>query len=158
LTGGVRYLGENAMNRCMGNLIAGLLAFSPAAQGQQLEDRETIGFQNASQWNSRFSVNDYNAESGARVFDNGWVPAGDGFTISAVTDPRGNIRLHVHSVSEDDQQCGDQDFWWSSPSVFLSGRPRPSMLTKRGSCGPEVGSKTRPRGRREESPSARAAA
>jgi hypothetical protein len=66
LTGGVRYLGENAMNRCMGNLIAGLLAFSPAAQGQQLEDRETIGFQNASQWNSRFSVNDYNAESGAR--------------------------------------------------------------------------------------------
>jgi hypothetical protein len=75
------------MNRCMGNLIAGLLAFSPAAQGQQLEDRETIGFQNASQWNSRFSVNDYNAESGARVFDNGWVPAGDGFTISGRDGP-----------------------------------------------------------------------
>ena len=96
------------MNCCVGSLIAGLLAFSPAAQGQQLEHRETIGFQNVSHWNSRFSVNDYNTESGARIFDNGWVPAGDGFTISAVTDPRGNIRLHVHSVSEDDQQCGDQ--------------------------------------------------
>jgi hypothetical protein len=31
------------MNRCAGSLIAGLLAFSPAAQGQQLEHRETIG-------------------------------------------------------------------------------------------------------------------
>jgi hypothetical protein len=40
LSGGVRYLRENAMNRCMGSLIAGLLAFSPAAQGQQLEDRD----------------------------------------------------------------------------------------------------------------------
>jgi hypothetical protein len=98
------------MNRCVGSLIAGLLAFSPAAQGQQLEHRETIGFQNTSQWNSRFSVNDYNTESGDRVFDNGWVPAGGGFTISAVTDPRGNIRLQVHSVSEDNQQCGDRGF------------------------------------------------
>jgi hypothetical protein len=98
------------MNRCAGSLIAGLLAFSPGAQGQQLEHRETVGFQNASQWNSRFSVIDYNTESGDRVFDNGRVAAGDGFTISAVTDPRGNIRLHVHSVSEDNQQSGDQDF------------------------------------------------
>ena len=98
------------MNRWVGSLIVGLLAFSPAARGQQLEHRETIGFQNASQWNSRFSVDDYNTESGARVFDKGWVPAGGGFTISAVTDPRGNIRLHVHSLSEDNQQCGDQDF------------------------------------------------
>ena len=145
------------MNRCVWSLIAGLLAFSPAAQGQQLEHRETIGFQNASQWNSRFSVNDYNTESGARVFDNGWVPAGGGFTISAVTDPRGNIRLHVHSVSEDDQQCGDEDLA-VLPPFFLSGRPGPSMLTKRGSCGPEAGSKPHSPGRHEESPSARAAA